>query len=120
MKVGLSYRCAHVFGAYRVGTLNDVIPGHPAGILTPTRQKVAVRGAPRPTEAEREVGRPRFLDQLLAVLKANEVRGTASDPEIERTAADHGGAARPSCYRSGVRGTRPFPGHSTTSPRPPS
>jgi len=46
--------------------------------------------APRPTETELEEGVPLFLDQLMAVLKAQEVRGTVSDPEVGRTAAYHG------------------------------
>jgi K+-sensing histidine kinase KdpD len=58
--------------------------------LALTREKVAVRMAPRPTETEMEQGLPLFLDQLIAVLKANEVRGTVSDPEVGRTAAYHG------------------------------
>ena len=55
-----------------------------------TREKMAVRMAPRPTETELEEGVPLFLDQLMAVLKAQEVRGTVSDPEVGRTAAYHG------------------------------
>jgi K+-sensing histidine kinase KdpD len=51
---------------------------------------MAVRMAPRPTETELEEGVPLFLDQLMAVLKAQEVRGTVSDPEVGRTAAYHG------------------------------
>ena len=46
--------------------------------------------APRPTDSEIEEGVPLFLDQLMAVLKAHELRGTASDPEVGRTAAYHG------------------------------
>ena len=55
-----------------------------------TREKMAVRMAPRPTETELEEGVPLFLDQLMAVLKAQQVRGTVSDPEVGRTAAYHG------------------------------
>jgi len=72
--------------------LNDFISRYREEILTLTRQKVATRTAPRPTEAEIEFGVPLFLDQLIAVLKAHEVRGTVSDPEVGRAAADHGGA----------------------------
>lgn len=70
--------------------LNDFISSHRAEILTLTREKVAVRTAPRATETEIETGVPLFLDQLIAVLQAQEVRGTASDPEVGRTAAHHG------------------------------
>ena len=46
--------------------------------------------APRPTDCELEEGVPLFLEQLMAVLKAHELRGTVSDPEVGRTAAYHG------------------------------
>lgn len=48
--------------------------------------------APRPTEAELETGVPLFLDQLIAVLRAQDARGTVSDPEVGRAAASHGAA----------------------------
>jgi K+-sensing histidine kinase KdpD len=70
--------------------LNDFIFLHRAKILALTREKVAIRMAPRPTETEMEEGVPLFLDQLMAVLKAHELRGTVSDPEVGRTAAYHG------------------------------
>ncbi len=46
--------------------------------------------APRPTDSELETGIPLFLDQLIAVLRAQDARGTVSDPEVGRTAAYHG------------------------------
>jgi len=70
--------------------LNDFILLYRAEILALTREKVAVRMAPRPTEAELETGVPLFLEQLMAVLKAHEVRGAISDPELGRAAASHG------------------------------
>jgi K+-sensing histidine kinase KdpD len=70
--------------------LNEFISLHRAKILALTREKVAARMAPRPTETELEEGVPLFLDQLIAVLKAQAVRGTAPDPEVGRTAAYHG------------------------------
>ena len=70
--------------------LNDFILLHRAEILALTRKKMAARTAPRPTEAEMEAGVPLFLEQLTTVLKAHESRGTASDPEVGRTAATHG------------------------------
>jgi signal transduction histidine kinase len=76
--------------AYRRHVLNDFIFLHRAEIVALTRQKVAVRMAPRPTEAEMETGVPLFLEQLMAVLKAHELRGSAGDPELGRTAANHG------------------------------
>jgi hypothetical protein len=47
--------------------LNDFIFLHRAEIVALTRQKVAVRMAPRPTDAEMEEGVPLFLEQLMAV-----------------------------------------------------
>jgi signal transduction histidine kinase len=76
--------------AYRRDVLNDFILLHRAEILALTRTKVAARMAPRATEAEMEAGVPLFLEQLMAVLKAHEVRGAVSDPELGRTAASHG------------------------------
>ena len=76
--------------AYRRHVLNDFIFLHRAEIVALTRQKVAVRMAPRPTEAEMETGVPLFLEQLMNVLEAHELRGSASDPELGRTAANHG------------------------------
>jgi signal transduction histidine kinase len=70
--------------------LNDFISLHRAEILALTRLKVAVRTAPRATETEIEEGVPLFLDQLMTVLRAQELRGTASSPEVGRTAAHHG------------------------------
>jgi signal transduction histidine kinase len=70
--------------------LNEFILLHRAEILALTRQKVAIRMAPRPTEAELEAGVPLFLEQLIVVLKAHESRGSVSDPELGRTAANHG------------------------------
>ena len=70
--------------------LNDFIFLHRAEILALTREKMAARMAPRPTETEVEEGVPLFLDQLMAVLKVRDVRGSGSDPEVGRTAALHG------------------------------
>ena len=70
--------------------LNEFIFLHRAEIVALTRQKVALRMAPRPTEAEMETGVPLFLEQLMAVLKAHELRGSADDPALGRTAANHG------------------------------
>jgi signal transduction histidine kinase len=70
--------------------LNDFISLHRTEILALTREKVAVRTAPRATETEIETGVPLFLDQLMDVLRAQELRGTASNPQVGKTAADHG------------------------------
>ena len=70
--------------------LNEFIFLHRAEIVALTRQKVAVRMAPRPTDAEMEEGVPLFLEQLMGVLKAHELRGSVPDPEVGRTAAHHG------------------------------
>ncbi|HZL19163.1 MAG TPA: sensor histidine kinase [Polyangia bacterium] len=70
--------------------LSEFISLHRVEILALTRAKVAVRTAPRATETEIEEGVPLFLDQLTAVLRAQEVRGTVSNPAVGRTAAGHG------------------------------
>jgi len=70
--------------------LSDFISLNRAKLLALTREKVAARVAPRATTAEIEEGVPLFLNQLTAVLQAQELRGTASDPEVGRTAARHG------------------------------
>ena len=70
--------------------LSNFISLHRVEILALTREKVAVRTAPRATETEIEEGVRLFLDQLMAVLRAHEARGTASNPEVGRTAAHHG------------------------------
>jgi signal transduction histidine kinase len=70
--------------------LGEFISLNRAKILALTRTKVAVRMAPRATTAELEEGVPLFLNQLTEVLQAHELRGTASNPQVGRTAAHHG------------------------------
>jgi signal transduction histidine kinase len=70
--------------------LSEFISANRAKILALTREKVAARMAPRATPSEIEEGVPLFLNQLTAVLQAQEVRGTASNPEVGRTAVRHG------------------------------
>jgi signal transduction histidine kinase len=70
--------------------LSDFISLHRAEILALTREKVAVRTAPRATETELEEGVPLFLEQLMGVLRAQELRGAASNPQIGKTAEHHG------------------------------
>jgi signal transduction histidine kinase len=70
--------------------LSDFISLHQAEILALTREKVALRTAPRATETELEEGVPLFVEQLMGVLRAQELRGTASNPQVGRTAEHHG------------------------------
>jgi signal transduction histidine kinase len=70
--------------------LSEFISLNRAEILASTREKVAARIAPRATETELEEGVPLFLDQLMAVLRAHELRGTASNPQVGKTAEHHG------------------------------
>jgi len=76
--------------AYPLSMLSDFISLHRVEILALTREKVAVRTAPRATDTEIEEGVPLFLNQLTTVLRAQELRGTVSNPEVGRTAANHG------------------------------
>jgi signal transduction histidine kinase len=70
--------------------LTEFVERHREEILSRTRSKVAVRMAPRPTESELEHGVPLFVDQLIETLRAHAERGTASDPALGQTAANHG------------------------------
>jgi signal transduction histidine kinase len=76
---------------YFLVVLSEFISRHRQQILDLTRQKVLIRMAPRPTESEIEHGVPLFLDQLTEVLKEQSARGAVTDPQLGRSAADHGG-----------------------------
>jgi signal transduction histidine kinase len=73
--------------------LSQFLSKHRATIIANSRGKVASRPAPRATPVELETGVPLFLDQLIAILRAQESQGgTRSDREIGLGAARHGKA----------------------------
>jgi hypothetical protein len=62
--------------------LSEFLATHRTELIARTREKVASRAAPRPTETELECGVPLFLDQLgetlrLPLVKNNEISSTA-------------------------------------------
>ena len=67
--------------------LHDFITKHRDTIIERTRQSVAMRAAPRPTDVEMAHGVPLFLDQLTGRLRAN---GEPSANEIGASAVLHG------------------------------
>ena len=72
--------------------LHEFLTLHRDEIIARTRQKVATRTAPRPTEAELENGVPLFLQQLVDTLQREQ--GTAArktSPEMAQSAQRHGG-----------------------------
>ena len=75
--------------------LHEFLTLHREEIVERSRAKVAIRMAPRPTEAELKHGVPLFLDQLADTLRCEEEtpeRTTSAD--MARTAALHGGELR--------------------------
>jgi signal transduction histidine kinase len=75
--------------------LHEFLTVHRKEIIERTRQKVATRTAPRPTEAELENGVPLFLEQLTETLLREQ--GTPARPtsrDMAESALRHGGALR--------------------------
>src|SRR6187549_2048220 len=75
--------------------LHEFLTIHRKDIIARTRQKVATRTAPRPTEAELENGVPLFLEQLTETLLREQ--GTPARPtsrDMTESALRHGGALR--------------------------
>jgi signal transduction histidine kinase len=73
--------------------LSQFLAQHRETIIANSRGKVASRAAPRATPVELETGVPLFLDQLIAILRAQESQGgTHSDLQIGLGAARHGKA----------------------------
>ena len=66
--------------------LSEFIDKNRAEIVARSRARVALRSAPRPTDAELNQGLPLFLDQLVAILRANGSPGG----EVETVATKHG------------------------------
>ena len=75
--------------------LHEFLTLHRDEIIARTRQKVATRTAPRPTQAELDHGIPLFLQQLADTLRVEQ--GTLARPtssEISQGAVRHGGELR--------------------------
>jgi signal transduction histidine kinase len=66
--------------------LHAFLSANRAAIIARTRAKVAVRPAPRATEAELETGIPLFLDQLISTLRLSH----ASSDAMAESATEHG------------------------------
>ena len=66
--------------------LHEFITTNREEIISRCRTKLANSAAPLPTEAELELGVPLFLDQLTDTLR----RTLLSNPEISKSAAEHG------------------------------
>ena len=75
--------------------LHEFLTLHRAEIIALTRQKVAQRTAPRPTEAELEHGVPLFLTQLAETLQLERESPARPTTEVMAlSAARHGGELR--------------------------
>src|SRR5688572_8349921 len=75
--------------------LHEFLTLHRDEIIARTREKVALRTAPRPTAAELEHGVPLFLTQLAQTLRAEQAtvsRSTTAD--MAQSAARHGAELR--------------------------
>ena len=82
--------------------LHEFLTLHREEIIALTREKVAVRTAPRPTEAELEHGIPLFLEQLAETLRREgDSPGRPTSAEMARSAARHGGELRQAGFTVG-------------------
>jgi signal transduction histidine kinase len=71
--------------------LHEFLTLHRDEIIARTRQKVATRTAPRPTEAELENGVPLFLQQLVDTLQREQATTSRkTSPEMTQSAQRHG------------------------------
>jgi signal transduction histidine kinase len=75
--------------------LHEFLTLHRDEIIARTRQKVATRAAPRPTEAELEHGVPLFLSQLTDTLRREQqTPARPTSGEMAQSALRHGGELR--------------------------
>ena len=75
--------------------LHEFLTLHREEIIARSRQKVATRTAPRPTEAELEHGVPLFLQQLADTLRLEqETAARPTSAEMTQSAVRHGGELR--------------------------
>jgi len=71
--------------------LHEFLFANRGEILARSREKLAGRTAPVPTEAELQNGLPIFLDQLIAILRAVKGERSAGHERVSASAALHGG-----------------------------
>jgi signal transduction histidine kinase len=82
--------------------LHEFLTLHRDEIIARTREKVATRTAPRPTEAELEHGVPLFLEQLVQTLqREQETSARKTSAEMTRSAQRHGGELRQAGFTVG-------------------
>jgi signal transduction histidine kinase len=82
--------------------LHEFLTLHRDEIIARTRQKVATRTAPRPTEAELENGVPLFLEQLAETLRREqETPARPTSTEMAESALRHGGELRQAGFTVG-------------------
>ena len=82
--------------------LHEFLTLHRDEIIERTRQKVATRTAPRPTEAELENGVPLFLEQLAETLRREqETPARPTSTEMAESALRHGGELREAGFTVG-------------------
>ena len=87
--------------------LHEFLTLHRDEIIARTRQKVATRIAPRPTEAELEHGVPLFLEQLAETLRREqETAARPTSPEMAQS-------AHPARRRAAAAPASPWPRSST-------
>jgi signal transduction histidine kinase len=82
--------------------LHEFLTLHRDEIIARTRQKVATRTAPRPTEAELENGVPLFLQQLVDTLQREQATTSRqTSPEMTQSAQRHGGELKKAGFTVG-------------------
>jgi signal transduction histidine kinase len=70
--------------------LHEFLTANRTEILDRSRAKLAVRGAPTPTESELENGLPLFFNQLVAILKARKGERGSGNDRVSASATLHG------------------------------
>jgi signal transduction histidine kinase len=76
---------------YASAMLHEFLIANRGEILGRSRGKLAVREVPTPTESELAHGLPLFLDQLIAVLRAEKGDRDSGRHDVSASAAEHGG-----------------------------
>jgi signal transduction histidine kinase len=82
--------------------LHEFLTLHRDEIIARTREKVTIRTAPRPTEAELEHGVPLFLEQLAETLRCEqETAARPTSAAMAQSALRHGGELRQAGFTVG-------------------
>jgi signal transduction histidine kinase len=84
--------------AYAVGMLHEFLASNRAALIERCRLKVALRSAPRVTDAELTHGIPLFLDQLIKTLQVEQT----SDPMQSRKVSGPAGGGTPGSSEMGA------------------